>query len=107
MSEFTNVTIVKKANVYFDGNVTSRTIRFSDGTEKTLGFMLPGEYQFNTGDKEIIEVYSGYLEVLLPATEKWKMVNTGESFEVPANSKFTVKINNAVDYCCSFLKADG
>lgn len=105
MPEFKNVAVVKKANVYFDGNVTSRTIRFSDGAEKTLGFMLPGEYQFNTGDKEIIEVYAGDLEVLLPATEKWKAVNAGDSFEVPANSKFTVKIHNAVDYCCSFLKA--
>jgi len=28
MSEFENVTIVKKANVYFGGNVSSRTIKF-------------------------------------------------------------------------------
>lgn len=106
MSEFNNITVVKKANIYFDGNVTSRTIRFSDGTEKTLGFMLPGEYQFDTGDKEIIEIYSGDLEVLLPATDKWKVINAGESFEVSANSKFTVKINSPVDYCCSFLVED-
>ena len=28
MTEFTNVTVVKKANVYFDGKVTSRTVIF-------------------------------------------------------------------------------
>ncbi len=50
MTEFDNVTVVKKANVYFDGKVTSRTVKFADGSLKTLGFMLPGEYQFNTAD---------------------------------------------------------
>ncbi|MCJ7541088.1 MAG: pyrimidine/purine nucleoside phosphorylase, partial [Desulfobacterales bacterium] len=48
MSEYTNVTIVKEANIYFDGKVTSRSILFSDGSKKTLGVMLPGEYEFNT-----------------------------------------------------------
>ncbi len=32
MSEFNNVTITREANVYFDGNVTSRTVTFEDGT---------------------------------------------------------------------------
>ena len=48
MSEFTNVAVIKKANVYFDGKVTSRTVVFADGSKKTLGIMLPGEYTFNT-----------------------------------------------------------
>jgi len=39
--KFENVTIVKKANVYFDGKATSRTILFTDGTRKTLGFIMP------------------------------------------------------------------
>lgn len=46
MGEFKNVTAVKKANVYFDGKVTSRTIIFKDGERKTLGIMLPGDYEF-------------------------------------------------------------
>jgi len=56
MFDFNNVTIVKKANVYFDGKVTSRTIMFSDDTRKTLGIMMPGEYEFGTSEKEIMEV---------------------------------------------------
>lgn len=43
MSEFQNVTVVREANVYFDGKVTSRSVVFEDGTKKTLGFMLAGE----------------------------------------------------------------
>jgi uncharacterized protein YaiE (UPF0345 family) len=104
MSEFNNVSIVKKANVYFDGKVTSRTIRFADGSLKTLGFMLPGEYNFNTADKEQMEIIDGDLEVLLPGTEQWQKVTGGESFDVPANASFTVRIKTGTDYCCSFIK---
>jgi uncharacterized protein YaiE (UPF0345 family) len=104
MSEFNNVTVVKKANVYFDGNVSSRTLRFADGSLKTLGFMLPGEYTFNTADKELMEILDGNLDVLLPGSVEWLSVKGGESFDVPANVKFTVRIKTPTDYCCSFLK---
>lgn len=104
MSEFNNVSIVKKANVYFDGKVTSRTILFADGSKKTLGIMLPGEYEFNTADKELMEILAGDLDVLLPGDGGWKAVKGGEAFEVPANSKFSLKIKTITDYCCSFIK---
>ena len=104
MSEFNNVTVVKKANVYFDGNVTSRTVIFADGSKKTLGIMLPGDYEFNTADPEIMEILAGDLEVLLPGAAGWKKVKGGESFEVPANAKFGLKIKELTDYCCSFIK---
>jgi uncharacterized protein YaiE (UPF0345 family) len=103
MSEFKCVTVVKKANVYFDGKVTSRTILFSDGSKKTLGIMLPGEYEFSTGNRELMEILSGDLEVLLPGETTWKTIAGGESFEVAPNAKFKLKIRNLADYCCSFL----
>lgn len=104
MSEFENITIVKEANVYFDGRVTSRTIRFADGSVKTLGFMLPGEYEFGTGAPELMEILSGGLEVQLPGTQEWRQVTGGESFEVPGSSRFAIKILSPTDYCCSFLE---
>ncbi len=104
MSEFNNVTIVKQANVYFDGKVNSRTIRFADGSTKTLGFMQPGEYTFNTADPELMEILAGELEVLLPGNDEWQTIKGGEAFNVPANSKFTMQVKTASDYCCSFLK---
>ncbi|MFI3184605.1 MAG: pyrimidine/purine nucleoside phosphorylase [Methylococcaceae bacterium] len=103
MSEFINATVVKKANVYFGGNVSSRTIKFADGTSKTLGFMLPGEYTFNTAEAELMEIMAGELDVLLPGSE-WRSVKDGESFDVPANSAFTMKVKTPSDYCCSFIK---
>jgi len=102
--KFENVTIVKKANVYFDGKVTSRNVLFADGTRKTLGFMMPGEYEFNTADREIMEILAGELEVLLPGGGRWKKVQGGESFDVPAKSIFKLKVTALTDYCCSFIK---
>jgi len=104
MSAFNNVTVIKKANVYFDGKVTSRSLIFSDGSKKTLGIMLPGEYDFNTADKEIMEIISGNLEVLLSDAQGWKTITGGEEFEVPAQSKFSLKVKSLTDYCCSFIK---
>ncbi len=104
MEEFKGVTVFKKANVYFDGRVTSRTVLFGDGSKKTLGVMLPGEYEFNTGDKEIMEIMAGELDVLLPGETAWKTVRGGESFEVAPKSVFRMKVKTLSDYCCSFVK---
>jgi uncharacterized protein YaiE (UPF0345 family) len=104
MSEFKNVTVVKKANVYFDGKVTSRTVLFPDGSRKTLGIMLPGEYEFGTADRENMEILAGELDVLLPGSSSWRRVKAGEAFDVPANAKFNLKVISVADYCCSYFK---
>ena len=103
MSEFSNVSIVKAANVYFDGGVTSRTVKFADGEVKTLGIMQPGEYSFDTDKKEIMDIQSGEVDVLLPDENEWKRYTAGGSFEVKANSNFQIKANAVTDYCCSFI----
>lgn len=104
MTVFENVTVVKKANVYFDGKVISRTVLFDDGSKKTLGFMMPGDYTFDTADKEIMEILDGELDVKLPGSDSWQKVVGGESFEIPANSEFSMKVKTPADYCCSYLK---
>ncbi|NOQ36218.1 MAG: DUF1255 family protein [Methylococcaceae bacterium] len=104
MSTFENVTVVKQANIYFEGKVSSRTVQFADGTEKTLGFMLAGDYTFNTAAAEVMEIMAGELDVLLPETDEWQAIKGGESFDVPANSQFSLKIKSPTDYCCSYLK---
>ena len=103
MSQFENVTVLKNASVYFDGKVTSRTVVFADGTKKTLGIMLPGDYEFGTAEKEIMEILSGDLTILLPGQTEWQTIKGGESFEVPANSSFKLKIETITDYCCSYI----
>lgn len=102
MSEFKNVTVIREANVFFNGGVTSRTALFADGTKKTLGIAQPGEYEFNTAGAEVMEILAGELDLQI-AGGPWKPVKGGESFEVPANSKFIMKVKALTDYCCSFL----
>jgi uncharacterized protein YaiE (UPF0345 family) len=104
MSEFNNVTIIKQANVYFDGKVTSRAVVFADGTRKTLGIMMPGDYEFGTAEKEVMEIMAGELDVLLPGEKEWMSIKGGEEFDVPADSKFKLKVKSLTDYCCSYIK---
>ncbi|XDD50496.1 pyrimidine/purine nucleoside phosphorylase [Leptospira sp. WS92.C1] len=104
MAQFENVTVVKKANIYYEGKVTSRTVLFQDGSKKTLGILMPGEYDFGTDEKEIMEILEGSLLVKLPGDESWKEIKVGQSFEVPAKSRFQLNVKKISDYCCSYIQ---
>lgn len=103
MQQFDNVTVVKKANIYFDGKVTSRTVKFEDGTHKTLGIMMPGEYEFGTEAPELMEIMEGEVDVLLPRSSEWVTIAGGQHFEVPGNASFGIRVKTVTDYCCSYL----
>ena len=103
-SEFGNATIVKKANQYFDGQVTSRTVIEADGTTKTLGIMMPGTYTFGTKSAEHMEILAGCVEVEFPDDSNKETIKGGEYFEVPANSNFDIKVLEITDYCCTYIK---
>ncbi|TRX56855.1 pyrimidine/purine nucleoside phosphorylase [Thalassomonas sp. M1454] len=104
MSQLDNVSVIKKVNSYFDGNVTSRSIILANGEQCSLGVMLPGEYEFSTADKEIMDIQSGKLQVLLADSEEWIDIEGEYSFEVPANSSFKLNVEQLTDYCCSYIK---
>lgn len=103
MNKFESVAVVKAANIYFEGNVTSRTVEFADGSIKTLGIMLPGEYKFNTGKPELMEIQAGALTYCLAGETQWHEVKGGQAFNVPGNSCFELKVTEVADYICSFL----
>jgi uncharacterized protein YaiE (UPF0345 family) len=103
MSEFNNVTLTREANVYFEGNVTSRTVTFADGSIKTLGIMMPGEYTFGTAKAELMEILAGKLTYKLDGTDEWLSIEGGQSFNVPADSSFDLKVTELADYCCSYI----
>jgi len=104
MSQFDNVSIIKQANIYFEGKVTSRTVLFADGTKKTLGIMLPGDYEFGTDAKEIMEILAGDLKVQLPGSDEWIHIQGQGEFTVPANAKFKLQVASTTDYCCSYIQ---
>ena len=103
METLKNVELVKKANVYFDGNVTSRSFIDSDGSKKSLGIMMPGTYNFGTAQAELMEIIDGTVEVKLAGSDTWNTYTANTSFDVPANSNFDIKVETITDYCCSYL----
>lgn len=100
---FKNAEIIKQANVYHQGKVTSRSIVTAQGEKKTLGVMLPGSYNFNTGAAEIMELLQGCCRVKLAGQSAWQDYRGGERFDVPANSSFDIEVTELVDYICHFV----
>ncbi|MFT5757789.1 MAG: hypothetical protein ACI9LM_002525 [Alteromonadaceae bacterium] len=105
MTELTNVTVTKAASIYFDGKVTSRTMTLADGSVKTLGIMMPGEYTFAANDEELMEILAGDVDVLLSGKTEWINISAGQSFGVEAHTKFDIKVKKLTDYCCSYFSA--
>ena len=102
MSQFDNVSVVKKANIYFDGKCVSHTVLFPDGTRKTVGVIFPGALTFNTGAQEVVEINSGRCRIRLAGASEWKDYGAGESFSVPGNSSFDIETLETLDYVCHF-----
>lgn len=102
MSQFDNVSVLKKANVYFDGKCVSHTVVFPDGTRKSVGVILSSSLTFNTGDPEIMEINGGRCRVRLKGATDWQDYTAGTHFSVPANSSFDIETLEAVDYVCHF-----
>ena len=103
MEKFINVNVDKLANIYFEGNVISRNIFLNDGSRKTLGVMLPGKYEFNTNEKDLMEIISGKLSLKLQNYDDWKLIEKGMNFNVPKNSSFEVEVLELVNYTCSYF----
>lgn len=102
-TEYANVTAVAKANIYFDGKVISHTIKFADGTKKTLGLIYAGEYHFGTDAPERMDIIAGICEVKLDGSEDWQTYTAGTFFRVPGKSGFSIAVAGGIaEYVCSF-----
>ena len=103
MNIYKNVDVDKLANIYFEGKVISRNIFSKDGQKKTLGVMLPGEYEFNTESRELMEIISGKLNLKIKGNNDWRMITEGNDFNIPKNSSFKVEVLELVNYICSYF----
>ena len=101
--KFDGVSVVAKANVYFDGKVVSHTVNFSDGTKKTIGLIYPGSYTFSTGAPEVMAVVAGTCRARLKGESDWREYGAGSFFAVPGNSAFDIAVESGIaEYVCSF-----
>jgi uncharacterized protein YaiE (UPF0345 family) len=97
-----NISVTTQANVYFDGKCVSHTVRYPDGTQKSVGVVLPSTLTFNTGAPEIMECVAGSCEYKLAGSEAWVKSAAGEKFSVPGNSKFDIRVSETYHYICHF-----
>ena len=102
MDKFDNVSVVKKANIYFDGKCVSHTVTLADGTRKSVGVIFPSLLTFDTGAPEIMELNGGRCRVKLPGAADWKTFGAGEQFSVPGNASFEIETLETLDYVCHF-----
>jgi purine/pyrimidine-nucleoside phosphorylase len=103
-TEFHGVSVIAKANVYFDGNVVSHTLLLPGGARKTLGLIRPGSYHFNTDAPERMEIIDGACSVSLDGAKESLPYAAGSFFDVPGKSGFLIEVERGLcQYICSFL----
>ena len=102
MAQYDNVSVVKAANVYFDGKCVSHSVYFPDGHRKTVGVLMPSTLRFNTGAPEIMECVGGWCEYQLAGTGQWVKSSVGEKFSIPGNSSFQIRVTEPYHYICHF-----
>lgn len=102
MSQFDQVSVVKKANVYFEGKCVSHTVILADGTRKSVGVILPSTLTFNTGAPEIMELIEGECRVTLAGETTATTYAGGQSFSVAGNSSFVIETLSTLHYVCHF-----
>lgn len=102
MSQFENVSVATKANVYFDGKCVSHDITLPDGTRKSVGVILPSTLTFTTGAPEIMELVEGECAVTLSGATEPTTYRGGESFSVPGDSSFDIEVRETLHYVCHF-----
>ena len=102
--KFDNVSVVKKANVFFDGKCVSHSVLFPDGTRKTVGVIMPGsQLTFNVGAPELMEITAGECSVKIAGEPAFKTYAAGTSFRVAENNSCEIHAGaEAVNYVCSF-----
>lgn len=102
MPQFDQVSVVKKANVYFDGKCISHNVVFPDGTKKSLGVIFPSSLTFTTGSPERMEITGGRCRVRLQDETVWKEYKAGDQFEIVGNSSFDIEVLETLDYVCHY-----
>ena len=101
-TQFDQVSVIKKSNVYFDGKCVSHTIVFADGSKKTIGVIFPSKLTFNTGAPEIMEIIGGKCRVQQAGSSDWQSYEAGQQFSVPGNASFQIDTLETLDYVCHF-----
>ena len=101
-TQIQGVTVATQASVYFDGKCVSHSLTLPDGSKKSVGVVLPAELTFGTAAPEVMECVAGGCAYLLAGETEWRSVSAGQSFSVPGDSKFQIRVTEAFHYICHY-----
>ena len=96
------VSVVKQANVFFDGRCVSHTVFTADGARKSVGVILPATLRFETAAPERMEIVAGRCRVTLAGSDAAREYGPGQSFDVPGDSSFQIEALEPLHYVCHF-----
>jgi purine/pyrimidine-nucleoside phosphorylase len=101
-TQLDGVSVSTQASVYFDGKCVSHSLTLPDGTNKSVGVVLPANLTFGTAAPEIMECVAGGCDYKLAGNDAWVSVKAGERFSVPGNSSFDIRVSEAFHYICHY-----
>ena len=99
--QFDQVTVNKKANVFFDGKCVSHTVTLPSGERKSVGVILPSTLRFDLTTKEVMEVVDGTAHVSINGAAEQAFA-AGQSWAVEAGGYFVILAEQPVHYVCHF-----
>jgi uncharacterized protein YaiE (UPF0345 family) len=99
--QFEQVTVNKKANVFFDGKCVSHTVTLASGERKSVGVILPSTLRFDLSTREVMEVVDGTAFVSINGAAE-QAYAAGQSWTVEAGGYFIIRAEAPVHYVCHF-----
>ncbi|MEN9295675.1 MAG: pyrimidine/purine nucleoside phosphorylase [Burkholderiaceae bacterium] len=99
--QFEQVTVNKKANVFFDGKCVSHTVTLASGERKSVGVILPSTLRFDLSTREVMEVVDGTAHVSINGAAE-QAYAAGQSWTVEAGGYFIIRAEAPVHYVCHF-----
>ena len=99
--QFDEVSVGKKANVFFDGKCVSHTVTLPNGVRKSVGVVLPSTLRFDLSTKEVMEVVDGTAFVSINGAPEQEF-KAGQSWEVEKGGYFIIRAEQPVHYVCHF-----
>jgi uncharacterized protein YaiE (UPF0345 family) len=100
-TQFDNVSVIKRANTYFDGKCVSHTVLFPDGTRKTLGVIFPATLQFGTDAPEIMEL-TGDAAASARRRDRMAGICRGPAVFRAGQQQFDIEVVETLDYVCHY-----
>ena len=101
-TQLEGVTVATQASVYFDGKCVSHSLTMADGSKKSVGVVLPATLVFGTAAPEIMECVAGSCEYQLLGSTEWMTSSAGQTFHVPGNTQFQIRVSTVYHYICHY-----